>query len=110
MDTLDFGQRVKARREAMRLSQKAIAERVGVSQPAIAKIEAGGNTSTTVGFALAAALGTTLEWLEFGRENPRTPVGWELLDDLGRAKVEAYIGGLLAQSPTPSGDGRFQSD
>lgn len=38
------------------------------------------------------------------------PSGWDKLDDMGKMKVEAYIGGLLAQSPNVSGDGRFQSD
>ncbi|WP_036054352.1 hypothetical protein [Burkholderia gladioli] len=42
------------------------------------------------------------------------PDGWSQLDDLGRAKVEAYISGLLAKGPddpTPlTSDGRYPSD
>jgi hypothetical protein len=39
------------------------------------------------------------------------PAGWEQLDEIARAKVEAYISGLLAQSPSLSPkSGRFQSD
>ncbi|WP_175878871.1 helix-turn-helix domain-containing protein [Burkholderia sp. BCC0097] len=98
MENPEFGRRAKERREALGLSQKHIAELVGVSQPAIAKVERGGSTTTTNGFALARALQTTLEWLEFGDAAQPVPPGYDRLDDLGRAKVEAYISGLLAQS------------
>ncbi|ABY40510.1 putative repressor [Burkholderia phage Bups phi1] len=103
MENPEFGRRAKERREALGLSQKHVAELVGVSQPAIAKVERGGSTTTTNGFALARALLTTLEWLEFGDEvGPQIPAGYDQLDDLGRAKVEAYISGLLAQTlPAP---------
>ncbi|MPV69438.1 hypothetical protein [Burkholderia sp. BE17] len=40
-------------------------------------------------------------------EQTSAPAGWERLDGLGRAKVEAYISGLLAQSaphPAPAED------
>ncbi|POR54544.1 helix-turn-helix protein [Paraburkholderia eburnea] len=110
MDNPEFGRRARSRRESLKLSQKALAERVGVSQPAIAKIEAGGSTSTTVGFALAAALETTLEWLEFGDEWRNAPKGWKSLDSMRRAQVESYIGWLLSQESPQSGDGRFQAD
>ncbi|WP_196488651.1 helix-turn-helix transcriptional regulator [Burkholderia cepacia] len=100
MDNPEFGRRAKELREALGLAQKTIAERVGISQPAIAKIERGGSTTTTNGFALARALNTTLEWLEYGTQTPsRIPTGFDQLDELGRAKVEAFISGLLAQSP-----------
>ncbi|KGV27439.1 helix-turn-helix domain-containing protein [Burkholderia pseudomallei] len=103
MENPEFGRRAKERREALGLSQKHVAELVGVSQPAIAKVERGGSTTTTNGFALARALLTTLEWLEFGDEvGSQIPAGYDQLDDLGRAKVEAYISGLLAQTlPAP---------
>lgn len=103
MENPEFGRRAKELREALGLAQKTIAERVGISQPAIAKIERGGSTTTTNGFALARALNTTLEWLEFGTEAPaRTPLGFDQLDEIGRAKVEAFISGLLARSPEPT--------
>ncbi|MBR8434798.1 helix-turn-helix domain-containing protein [Burkholderia cenocepacia] len=98
MENPDFGRRAKERREALELSQKYVAELVGVSQPAIAKIERGGSTTTTNGFALARALRTTLEWLEFGENVQPRPNGYDRLDHIGRAKVEAYISGLLAQA------------
>ncbi|WP_345815327.1 hypothetical protein AAGS40_23410 [Paraburkholderia sp. PREW-6R] len=37
------------------------------------------------------------------------PAGWDRLDDLGRAKVEAYISGLLAQA-SPHATGRIKAD
>ncbi|HIC7208579.1 helix-turn-helix domain-containing protein [Burkholderia stabilis] len=99
MENPDFGRRAKELREALGFSQKQIAEQVGISQPAIAKIERGGSTTTTNGFALARALNTTLEWLEFGGATPTpVPLGYDQLDEIGRAKVEAYISGLLAQT------------
>ncbi|WP_186056525.1 helix-turn-helix domain-containing protein [Burkholderia gladioli] len=95
----EFGRRLRERREKLGLSQKELADRVRISQPGIGKIEGGGGTSTTLGLALAAALETTIEWLEFGRHPARLgPPGFDLLDSVGRAKVEAYISGLLAQS------------
>ncbi|WP_080409079.1 helix-turn-helix transcriptional regulator [Burkholderia ubonensis] len=99
MENPEFGRRAKERRDALGLSQKQVADQVGVSQPAIAKIEAGGSTTTTRGFALARALKTTLEWLEFGEGvAPTLPSEWCQLDAVGRARAEAYISGLLAQS------------
>ncbi|WP_241300537.1 helix-turn-helix transcriptional regulator [Burkholderia stabilis] len=107
MENPEFGRRAKERREALGLSQKHVAELVGVSQPAIAKVEKGGSTTTTNGFALARALLTTLEWLEFGDEvDPQIPLGFDQLDEIGKAKVGAYISGLLAQSPSHSVHGR----
>ncbi|WP_083294626.1 helix-turn-helix domain-containing protein [Burkholderia plantarii] len=118
MENLDFGRRARERREHLGLSQKAVADLVGISQPAIAKIEGGGATTTTNGFALANALRTSLEWLEFGVEAGKVcPVGWHSLDDVGRAKTEAFISGLLALTPAgrlsdtpdsdrPTGDSR----
>ncbi|WP_246795647.1 helix-turn-helix domain-containing protein [Burkholderia perseverans] len=97
MENQEFGLRAKERREALGLSQRQVADQVGISQPAIAKIEAGGSTTTTNGFALAAALRTSLVWLEFGTlDATDAPRGWFLLDEMGRAKTEAFISGLLS--------------
>ncbi|ASD79133.1 helix-turn-helix transcriptional regulator [Burkholderia gladioli] len=99
MENHEFGRRARERRELLGLSQKAVADLVGISQPAIVKIERGGSTTTTNGFALAAALDTTLEWLEFGvTVEIQGPAGWSRLDEAGKAKTEAFISGLLAQS------------
>lgn len=60
----EMGERVRARRDQLGMSQGRLAELVGCSQPMIKKIEAGSRTS--LGRKLADALGTTLEWLETG--------------------------------------------
>ncbi|WP_368647941.1 helix-turn-helix domain-containing protein [Castellaniella ginsengisoli] len=64
MSDLDFGYRVRARRHMLGISQDDLGKAVGVSQVAIRKIEAGGNTRH--GRKIAAALETTLQWLETG--------------------------------------------
>lgn len=65
--TSTFGERVRARREDLKLSQDQLAKKVGISQVSIKKIEAGGRTR--FGRKLADALETTLTWLETG-ESP----------------------------------------
>lgn len=67
MEDIGFGARVHMRRKLLGLSQKDLADRVGISQPAIKKIEAGGQTRK--GRAVADALGTTLQWLEVGADS-----------------------------------------
>lgn len=64
MTDLDFGFRVRTRRRALGISQGDLAKAVGISQPAIKKIEAGGNTRH--GRKIAVVLRTTLKWLETG--------------------------------------------
>ncbi len=45
------------------------------------------------------------------RTGDNAPAGWNQLDALGRAKVEAYISGLLAQGHVPLNDStRFRAD
>ncbi|WP_454691160.1 helix-turn-helix domain-containing protein [Achromobacter aloeverae] len=69
-----FGKRVKERRQELGLTQVELAERVGISQVAIRKIETGG--ATRKGRLLAAALGVSLKWLEIGEtdEAPEAPL------------------------------------
>jgi putative transcriptional regulator len=64
----ESGERVKAARNRANLTQPQLAEKVGVSRPTIARIEAGGY-SPSVGLALAIAreLGEPVEAL-FGGE------------------------------------------
>src|SRR6185312_404958 len=65
MKTMSMGERVKARREQLRLSTPQLAKKIGgISHQAIQKIEAGGNTRYTL--ELAKALGVTPEWLKDG--------------------------------------------
>ncbi|MEE6042393.1 XRE family transcriptional regulator [Avibacterium paragallinarum] len=59
-----LGQRLKTARKEAGLTQTQLAELIGVSQNAIQKIEAGGDTKHT--FALASALGINPIWLQTG--------------------------------------------
>lgn len=73
MDDIGFNSRVLRRRKLLGLSQKDLADRIGISQPAIKKIETGGQTRK--GRALATALETTLQWLETGEDPATDPEG-----------------------------------
>ena len=65
---IDQGQRIRRKREALGMTQDQLAQRVGCSQPAIKKIEAGGNTRLLI--EIAYALGTSAEWLKAGGAEP----------------------------------------
>jgi HTH-type transcriptional regulator / antitoxin HipB len=57
----ELAEAVRARREELGLSQRQLAERAGMTQPGIARFEAGGTTPTLPLLErLAAALGLTL--------------------------------------------------
>lgn len=70
MSTL--GKRVTARREQLGLSQKTLAEKVGVRQQSINKIESDQTRSPRNINALAKALGVTPQWLLFGVTQSRS--------------------------------------
>lgn len=70
-----FGERVKGRREALGMSQDDLATKVGISQVAIAKIEAGGNTR--FGRRIAQSLNTSLDELETGLSTTPAPAPHE---------------------------------
>lgn len=61
---VEQGLRIRKRREALGMTQDQLAQRVGCSQPAIKKIEGGGNTRLLI--EIAHALGTSAEWLKSG--------------------------------------------
>jgi phage repressor protein C with HTH and peptisase S24 domain len=67
MQTL--GERLAKRREQLGLSQKALAEKVGVSQQSINKIETGQTRSPRNLEKLAESLSVTSQWLLFGEGN-----------------------------------------
>lgn len=67
MNDLDFGVRVKSRRRLLKMSQDDLGKAIGISQVAIRKIEAGGQTRH--GRKIADALLTTLQWLETGQDH-----------------------------------------
>jgi HTH-type transcriptional regulator / antitoxin HipB len=57
----ELGEAVRSRREELGLSQRQLAERAGMTQPGVARFEAGGTTPTIpVLERLAAALGLRL--------------------------------------------------
>lgn len=65
MKTMTIGERVKARREQLRLSTPQLAKKVGgITHQAIQAIENGGGTRHLV--SIAKALGVTPEWLQDG--------------------------------------------
>src|SRR3546814_17913 len=66
MDNSELGTRVRSRRQQLNLSQLELGKSIGISQVAIRKVEAGGNTRH--GRHLADALKTTLLWLETGND------------------------------------------
>jgi transcriptional regulator with XRE-family HTH domain len=74
-DTMDnIGPRVKALRISKRLNQQELADRCGVSQPAINKIETG-KTKTIKGYvleALSKELSTTTTYILKGSESADT--------------------------------------
>ena len=59
-----LGERVKARRNELGITQKELGDLVGVSQNSITKIENGGNTTFIT--ELASALGVDVMWLSTG--------------------------------------------
>lgn len=69
---MNLGERIKSRREALGLSQKGLADQVGVSAAMICWLERGTKSpSLQLGFQLAEVLGTNVEWL-LGVEGAKT--------------------------------------
>ena len=62
---MSIGERLRKRRQELRLSQRELAGRVGVRQATISDLERGvqQETSTEVARRLAYELGVTLDWL-----------------------------------------------
>jgi phage repressor protein C with HTH and peptisase S24 domain len=68
METL--GPRIKRRREELGLDQSELAKKVGFSQPALAKLEAGKNARSRFVAEIARELKTSVEWLTTGADEP----------------------------------------
>lgn len=79
MDT-GFGARLRSAREAAGLSQQQLADKCGVGQGSISKIERGDQDKSVHTPELADALGVTARWLATGR-------GPRLLTDLAASAV-----------------------
>ena len=106
--TIDIGKRVKGLRNALGLTQKQLAQKVGISQPSIANIE-GGRTEELRGPTLAGlckALNTNQDYLLTGKGDPG-PIAivtidhkelldiWSALDDLSRDSLLTSARALL---------------
>ncbi|RZZ81426.1 XRE family transcriptional regulator [Pseudoxanthomonas winnipegensis] len=65
MDTI--GSRVRAEREAQKMSRQDLSARTGVGYSTLAELERGGMQNTTKLRLIADALGVSQEWLETGR-------------------------------------------
>lgn len=95
--TETFGSRVKECRDALGKTQEWLAQEAGISQAAIMKIEAGGNTK--YGRKIALALGVDLEYLETGKQ--RSPVPVDIPASRHGQPPEGYVR-LEHLSPCPS--------
>jgi len=71
--TMNMADRIKQRRNELELSQRKLADLVGISQPAVAKIEKGAETAHVVD--IARALGVTPEWLVYGQDRQEKFMG-----------------------------------
>ncbi len=101
---MSIGERVREARKEAGLTQKQLADKVGVSQPALSELENGDSYGTTKLAAMASALNVSALWLETGR-GPRRQVGivsshqhGEQYADEGRVVVR-----LRTSSPEPEG-------
>lgn len=64
---MSIGSRIKEARKQAKLSQSALAQKVGMSQSALSELETGESSGTTLLASLAAALGVNALWLETGK-------------------------------------------
>lgn len=85
---MSLGQRIKTAREARKMSQKALAQIVGIEQPSIAAIESGKAKGTKHILAIANALQQDPDWLQSGKGRMRT--------------VEQSTGNLVEPSQSPN--------
>ncbi len=67
VEPMNFGKRLKSEREARRWTQHDLAERSGVSQASISRIERGDQAQSVHTPALASALGLHAHWLASGK-------------------------------------------
>ncbi len=62
---MTMGERIRRRRQELRLSQQELADRVGISRPTISQLESGAQPTmnTNTAKALARALGVGVDYL-----------------------------------------------
>ena len=99
---MSIGQRIKKARVALKLSQAALGQRVGMTQASISELESGESEGTGKIASFAAALGVSALYLETGKGLERPALSREHSDlahavelltlfmkssDLGRATI-----------------------
>ncbi|MCW2484813.1 helix-turn-helix transcriptional regulator [Candidatus Symbiopectobacterium sp. NZEC127] len=115
-----LAERLKSARTSLGISQKALGEKIGVSQAAIQKIETGKAAQTTRLVELANILNVRPEWLATGEEPMRAPesniphesqwgsvASWDSKTALSEDEVEVPF---LKDIEFACGDGRIQSE
>lgn len=70
---MTIGERIKAARKAIPMTQGELAAKVGVKQPTLSELERGDSASSAHLPAIAAALGLNALWLQTGK-GPKHPV------------------------------------
>ncbi|WP_314435509.1 XRE family transcriptional regulator [Massilia timonae] len=64
---MSIGSRIRDARRAAKLTQKALAQKVGMAQASLSELETGESQGTTMIASFAAALGVSALWLETGK-------------------------------------------
>ncbi|MGV3742264.1 MAG: helix-turn-helix domain-containing protein [Burkholderiaceae bacterium] len=64
-----IGERIKERREELRMKQSELADRVGISQPTLSNLESDPTAKTREVAKFAAVLGVDALWLAEGKGN-----------------------------------------
>ncbi|MDN4036783.1 XRE family transcriptional regulator [Massilia sp. YIM B02443] len=64
---MSIGSRIREARRAAKLTQKALAQKVGMGQASLSELETGESQGTTMVASFAAALGVNALWLETGK-------------------------------------------
>lgn len=67
-ENMTFGERIRLAREAKGMTQKELADTVGMSQPALYNTESGRNKSSTKIVDFAKALDVSPDWILYGKE------------------------------------------
>lgn len=64
---MSIGSRIREARRAAKLTQKELAQKVGMAQASLSELETGESQRTTLTATFAAALGVSALWLETGK-------------------------------------------
>lgn len=103
MKNMTIGERVRARREQLRLSTPQLAKKVGgITHQAIQALEKGGGTRHLV--SIARALGVTPEWLQDGTGTPPLPpelINYQMLNTRADLKEPVTVSEKTATVASP---------